>query len=295
MSQPSKLPSSRNTEGSSSTRTLPVGHRCTLVNLRRCAELNNQIGTITARDDMRATVTLDSGRIISTSQANCQLSSEPLRGSELPLMDWGPHGASVQAFLEPWARQIAVQDPVGWNQSGTDVYSYLVHKVKQIASTVKKPRQAGYAFSAADPRDIVPAAVWTDGTKHTQESELQCHHQGHQYGEKWWPCIVLAPHTSQLLNFVAESPTQANATSGLVPFYCPVLGINGARPWEVNVSRIRRVLLSLPTVPTQIGTQYFADPITPGPVITELSVTELSDTEDEEASTSWYLVQLKEE
>ena len=204
---------------------------------------------------------LDSGSFISALLVNCQL-------GPIEQMEWGH--SNVQAFLSPWALRIARDDPEVWQQTGEDVYSYMTHKVRKVITSVQKPGQAAYAFWAADPEEFVRAAVWADGS-HDQSSELTFKKDG----EQWWPCIILAPHTAQRVGFVSYSTTSAR-----VPFYCPVLALQNSRPWDVNMSRIREVVLPIADTsePPSVPTQYFH---TPGPVITELSEDESSNVSDD--------------
>ena len=64
-------------------------------------------------------------------------------------------------------------------------------------------------------------------------------------------------------------PSHSRLEAGLqlVPFICPVLAVNSARPWEANIDRLTRVAFPQPgppPVPAQVVVP------TPGPVIEEL-------------------------
>lgn len=74
---------------------------------------------------------------------------------------------------------------------------------------------------SAAPSHCIACLVWADGT-HSQSTSLTAPLPG----EQWWPCIILD-----------VEPTSA----GLVPFYCPALAWQDARPWAVHISRVRSV------------------------------------------------------
>ena len=133
-------------------------------------------------------------------------------------MEWGV--ASEQDFLNKWMKQALWNDPVG-HGGCNDIFDYLMKKVSSVVMTVKKPGHNGWQFRGANGGQCIACLVWANGT-HEQSTTLTTPH----VGEQWWPCIVLN---------IAPTP------DGKVPFYCPALAWQNARPWDVHISRVRRV------------------------------------------------------
>jgi hypothetical protein len=224
------------------------GARVVLEGLVRNPDLNSQMGTLVEVHAGRATVDLVSGRRVSarlhcirraaeqpssTGRQNEQyqqneqyrpaeraVPADPYRAvqTRMPPMDWG--SSSLSVFRKSWEAEIAWNDPVFFRESGRDIYEYMKAKVFHVVNTAKRPGQAGWRFRMAKPSDCICCTVWGDGT-HGQSSALGL--DPYAYGERWWPCIVLDGETDKL------------------PFYCPALAWQNSRPWEVHVSRLRRV------------------------------------------------------
>jgi len=136
--------------------------------------------------------------------------------SAIPPMTWG--GATPAAFLAQWAGIIAVQDPHGKEE---DPHVYLIKKLFQTLETVRRPGSYGHQFWTAGPSSCVPAFVWADGSP--QQLTEYGTQQLTEYA-MWWPCIVLV----------------CDAQTPVLPFYCPALAWQQARPWGVHVTRVRR-------------------------------------------------------
>ena len=139
-------------------------------------------------------------------------------------MAWG--SANPVSFLNHWAKRIAVQE----NNSSLlnqDPHVYLVTKLFQTLSIIKKPGFYGWKFWTAGPSRCIACFVDSDGC------ELQLTPLGTAASgiEIWWPCIVI---------WQVDTP-------GL-PFYCPALAWQNARPWGVHDSplRLRECLPSAP-------------------------------------------------
>ena len=203
---------------------LLAGDRVLLRGLVNNTNLNNQSGTVVQVENEKAVVHMDSGRLIKTKR-HCL---DHLRAQVIAPMDWGR--ASATTFFKTWSSLIARHDPFynhirsnsrgHWWSSG-NVYNYLIAKVFRVVNTVRRPGQAGWAFRMATPSDCIRCAVWANGS-HDQSSPL-----GEPRGdEQWWPCIILP------------------GGGTLVPFYCPALAWQNARPWEVNATRVRRVAIT---------------------------------------------------
>ena len=96
---------------------------------------------------------------------------------------------------------------------------YLIKKLFQTLETIRRPGPYGHQFWTAGPSSCVPAFVWADGSP--QQLTEYGTQQLTEYA-KWWPCIVL----------VCDAQT-------VLPFYCPALAAQGARPWGVHISRLR--------------------------------------------------------
>ena len=105
----------------------------------------------------------------------------------------------------------------------TNVHQYIVLKCCRIVSTVSEVGQAGWAFYDHDLSWYVPCLVWADGKKGSQTTP----YVQPEPWEHWWPCICL--------NITPNA-------AGLLPFYCPALAWQNARPWWVHVSRVRRLV-----------------------------------------------------
>ena len=135
--------------------------------------------------------------------------------SAIPPMTWGD--ATPEAFLAQWAGVIAVQDPHGKEE---DPHVYLIKKLFQTLETIRRPGSFGWRFREAGPSSCVPAFVWADGSP--QQLTEYGTQQLTEYA-KWWPCIVLV----------------CDAQTLVLPFYCPALAWQGARPWGVHITRLR--------------------------------------------------------
>ena len=131
-------------------------------------------------------------------------------------------------------RRIASEDSVRFEKANRDLYRYLKNKTTEIVNT-QKIGPAGWAFKAVHPDSYIACAIWANGSS----SAEQCApYTGDQPGETWWPCVVLDPSHNRL-----EAGLQ------LVPFICPVLALNSARPWEANINRLTRVAFPQPGPP----------------------------------------------
>ena len=251
---------------------MSLEQRVRLQGLVQASYLNGQLGTVSLATveykagAQRVTVHLDSGRSVSAKLENITWLASQTRSSSassssavqlagasaggaatnglgvspfslapmpvadaravsIPQMAWG--SANPVSFLKHWARRIAVQDPLGVEQYGEDPHVYLVAKLFRTLSIIKKPNSYGQAFWAAGPSRCIPCFVCADGSP-GQRTELGTPMSD---PEIWWPCIVIL---------------EGNAF--LVPFYCPALAWQHARPWDVHVSRLRcRGSLSLTT------------------------------------------------
>ena len=186
--------------------------------VRTRPELNGKIcRLIGPHDDTRLEVQVEGERIaIKCSNLTYQgpgRSRQNLADMILP-MEWGD--CTEAAFLQPFIKDSYIRDP---EQFEGDMYDYLFNKVRTVVNTVKKPGQAGWAFRMASPSDVVRCLVWADGSK-SQETPLTSQPQ---YGEQWWPCIVL------------KDPIEPDK----YPFYCPALAWVHGRPWLVHFSRLR--------------------------------------------------------
>ena len=60
-----------------------------------------------------------------------------------------------------------------------DVHTYLLWKVEEVVNSVRKPGEAGWAFATLP---ISKAAIWSNGTKHSQSTPLD-----NTRGCSWWP------------------------------------------------------------------------------------------------------------
>jgi len=226
------------------------GQRVSLQGLVQASHLNGEPGTVEEAGPERATVRLDSGRTVSVNQENITtrprpspgaaqpggfefaaaargLGASPLplaplpaadaRASAIPTMIWGD--AIPGEFLADWARRIAQNDPSWIGRFGEDPHVYLVTTFFQTLSTIRRPGLYGWRFLTAGPSRCIQCFVYCDGSPR-QLSELGTTASGF---DTWWPCIVIW-----------------DGASSELPFYCPALGWQDARPWGVHVSRVRR-------------------------------------------------------
>jgi hypothetical protein len=133
-------------------------------------------------------------------------------------------------FVRRWQLEMARNDPVAWPSAGGDLRSYLIQRVFEVVNQASKIGSAGWEFRAALATDCVLGAVWADGVSSSSQSQALsvagCQPGGHR--EQWWPCLVL------------QKPGD---TRGVLPFYCPALAWQRARPWTVHVSRVRMLML----------------------------------------------------
>ena len=121
-----------------------------------------------------------------------------------------------------------MQDHLGLRHSGQDPHIYLVTKLFQTLSAIKRPDKNGWKIWQAGPSACVQCYVYCDGSP-TQATELGTPTSGF---ETWWPCIVIwEGHTLELA------------------FYCPAHAWQNARPWGVRVSRLRLREILSPTTP----------------------------------------------
>ena len=74
-----------------------------------------------------------------------------------------------------------------------------------------------HGLQTADP---IFAVVWSDGCSEGSLSRPYSEAEVYSYGSQWWPCIVL------------------DTGADLLPFYCPALAWQGARPWYCHRSRL---------------------------------------------------------
>jgi len=167
------------------------------------------------------------------------------RAVSIPPMAWGRAGfpRCPVAFMKLWQRQIDEQDPSGFKQYGPDPHEYLVAKLFRTLSIIKKPNPNGHAFWAAGPSRCIPCFVCADGSP-GQRTELGTPMSD---PEIWWPCIVIL-----------------EGNTFLVPFYCPALAWQHARPWNVHVSRLRcrgNLSLTTPSVLHSLTTPASALPL----------------------------------
>ena len=202
--------------------------------LKNARELNGTLALVVGADKDRWLLRTKNANIVKIKPCNIK-STEEEGPSCIEDMDWGQH-ASEGAFLAHWAWEMHAKDADVFEQCDRDVFSYLTTKVLQVVHNKQKVKEAGWVLLGATPSEFLCCAVWADGT-HEQSSPMT---ERRPY-EKWWPCIVI------------EQPN----TEGLMPFYCPVLAMNGSRPWFVHPSRIRRVRrsMSLLQVPVRVCTE----------------------------------------
>ena len=131
-------------------------------------------------------------------------------------------------FSRHWLAQVSRNDP-GSLQPGDDIFKYLASKVFQVIATTRRIGQAGWSFRSCGHDHCIACLVWADGT-HCQSTALVAT----QAGEQWWPCVVL---------------NVAPTSGGTLPFYCPALAWQNARPWFAHVSRLRCVGPQAHTLP----------------------------------------------
>lgn len=255
--------------------TLVQGDRCQVDGLKERPELNGMAGMVENRDVLtgRLIVSLDNGHKIAALTKNCHLMAA---GETLPVIK---EDCAYDTIVEPWAKRVKAEDPSGWKKAGSELYSYLIGKAKEN-SAKNGSGPAGWAFASAHPQCFVRAAIWSDG----RSSIAQCQpYTGPNFGEQWWPCVVLDP--------AACATGHVGCTDICLPFMCPVLAIQGSRPWKAHPSRVRRVSRPQPAPPQspppyglRFGPPSYAptsEPITitdtPGPVIEEIIVEEEED------------------
>ena len=133
---------------------------------------------------------------------------------------------AYERIVKPWAQRIQIEDPRGWAEAGGDVYRYLVIKAKQ--NNMKKSRNGsaqngGWAFVNAHPDKFVKGVIVAKGQSCGEQSQP---YRGPEFGDTIWPCVILYTDCGYF---------------PLVPFYCPVLGINGSRAWQAHLSRVFRI------------------------------------------------------
>ena len=99
---------------------------------------------------------------------------------------------------------------MGFKQCGQDPHVYLVTKLFQTLSIIKRPGFYGWQFLTAGPSRCIQCFVYCDGSL-GQLTELGTPTSGF---ETWWPCIVIWEENTLEL-----------------AFYCPALAWQNARPW----------------------------------------------------------------
>ena len=137
---------------------------------------------------------------------------------------------------------------------GSAVFDFMISRIREQVAT-----QRGiilYYFSSSRPRC---GMVFSDGTKPTQESPWRT-----SWGCHWWPVVFVPTEDVEIL--VVYSQAQA---------------LTRSRPWRTHVSR----LVSLRSATQEVYVE------TPGPVIEELSDSEVDAADDtSESSDEWYVV-----
>ena len=180
-------------------------------------------------------------------------------------MAWG--NANPVFFLNHWTTRIAVQDPLGFKPCGQDPHVYLVTKLFQTLSIIKRPGFYGWQFLTAGPSRCIQCFVYGDGSL-GQLTELGTPTSGF---ETWWPCIVIwEEHRFELA------------------FYCPALALQNARPWGVHASRLRRREMLSPTTPAVLHSLPTPDSVLPLDNAVEPAADDSSDAEDNEVE--WEIV-----
>ena len=187
------------------------------------------------------------------------------RAVSIPPMAWG--SANPVSFLNHWARRIAVQDPLGFTQCGQDPHVYLVTKLFQTLSIIKRPGFYGWQFLTAGPSRCIQCFVYCDGAR-GRLTELGTPTSGF---ETWWPCIVIWEENTLEL-----------------AFYCPALAWQNARPWGVHVSRLRRREILSPTTPAVLHSLPTPDSVLPLDNAVQPAADDSSDAEDSEVE--WEIV-----
>lgn len=235
-----------------------VGAQVTLEGLQK-DYMNGLSGRVSGFTGERFVVRLDgNGKDVSVLPTKCRLSgaatapgaahspsAAPATTISLPLrpMDWGADEAGAKAsFLAKFSQMIKMNDPTNWQLTCGNPYDYIMHKLTVILRTKPKIGKWGWLFRTAAHVDFQHAAVWSDGTKGSQISPMGTHALPY---EQWWPCVVLPS---------AESLE-------LVPFICPALAWQDARPWGAHVSRIRIVDFFAPQQPPPPPAAVFASSV----------------------------------
>ena len=196
-----------------------VGMRIVLHGLKTAVELNQTYGVIVIVESEKVVVKMkQTERVIRVHKNKVIITNH-----DMVLMEWGTD-ASRLAFNEEWRRTIAIMDGEVFQRSESNIYKYLIAKVKHVVNTKRMIGGSGWAFSRAQGSDFVCGVVWADGT-HNQELPIQwAAGKPSRADERWWPCVCLS---EPLLH------------TGLLPFYCPAIAWDDARPWMVHPDRVR--------------------------------------------------------
>ena len=117
----------------------------------------------------------------------------------------------------------------------TDVYDFLRKRLIWNANRCGKSKYGfkcmldppGPSANLQPDHGLLEAAVFSKGES---SSESQTPRMEWEPESSWWPVVVrLVPGWNSVAN---------RLDMALVPFYCPSLAANGARPWYVHVSRV---------------------------------------------------------
>ena len=162
-------------------------------------------------------------------------------------MNWGE--SDMDGFLQTWVDRLQATDPQDFRVvdgvSASDlVFDYLKRKVVKNVHDMRKPGQAAWAFMLTPETRMVKGMIFSDGTPSGCSTEWS---GTNGYGDKWWPII-----------YIEDS---FYSWEGKVPFYCPSLAEDKARPWYAAQSRLRRIVQHV--LPASVPEQLPADTETP--------------------------------
>ena len=157
-------------------------------------------------------------------------------------------------FYSQWHRNITGGTSSIADEDNEDaVYEFLLERLTSILdwhAGVRRPGQAGWAFRyALDAGIVFRAVAWASGC--SEASQTTPSSGPNEQFCQFWPCLV------------------ACAPDDVVPFYCPALAMNRARPWFCHRTRAylvtEGVAQLLPLSPPADGILALPPPRSPQP------------------------------
>lgn len=137
----------------------------------------------------------------------------------LAKMEW--ISSDVQAeFYKKWHLLILKESTLVPASDQEHVYEFINGQLEHVLSYIKKPGQAGWSFrSGLSMGTVERAVIWANGSSESS----QCRPLSlNEIDSQWWPCVVCSLPDDR----------------GCLPFYCPALAWQRARPWYAHHSRV---------------------------------------------------------